>query len=83
MTVQEQYQRWLTLFADNKALVEELTAIASDEKEVEDRFYTELEFGTAGMRGVMGYGLNRMNEYNVRLATQGLADYILSKPGQA
>lgn len=83
MQVLAQYQRWLTLFKDDEALVRELKSIASDPKEIEDRFYTELEFGTAGMRGVMGYGLNRMNIYNIRLATQGLADFINQSAAQA
>ena len=58
---------------DTKA---ELKSIAGDDKEIEDRFYTELEFGTAGLRGVIGAGMNRMNIYTVRKATQGLANYI-------
>lgn len=59
-------------FADRSATVDELKAIAGDEKEIQDRFYTELSFGTAGMRGVLGAGTNRMNLYNVRRATKGL-----------
>ena len=58
--------------AQDPDLVRELTAIAGDDKEIEDRFYRGLEFGTAGMRGVIGYGTNRMNAYNVRRATQAL-----------
>ncbi len=56
-----------------------LKAIAGDDKEIEDRFYRTLEFGTAGLRGVIGAGTNRMNIYTVRQATQGLANYILSQ----
>ena len=73
------YSQWLHDFADNAALVAELSAL-SDEKQIEDRFYTELSFGTAGMRGVLGYGTNRMNEYVVRRATRGLAQFILTNP---
>ena len=73
------YNEWLEsgkLGKDEKA---ELAAIANDEKEIEYRFGKELEFGTAGMRGIMGMGINMMNVYTVRRATQGLADYIKSK----
>ena len=73
MDYRQEYQKWLTMFADDEATVRELKAIEKDDKEVEDRFYTELSFGTAGMRGVIGAGLNRMNVYNVRRATKGLA----------
>ena len=66
-------------YADAKA---ELKAIAGDDKEIEDRFYRTLEFGTAGLRGVIGAGTNRMNIYTVRQATQGLANYILAQGGQ-
>ena len=83
MEAREMYQRWLKDFADDQALVSELTAIAQDDKEIEDRFYRGLEFGTAGMRGVIGYGTNRMNVYNVRRATQGLADFIQKVDGGA
>ena len=83
MTYQERYQAWLHDFAEDRQTVEELQSIAGDEKEIEDRFYTELSFGTAGMRGVLGAGTNRMNLYNVRKATRGLADYINREPGQA
>ena len=79
MTYREQYETWLRDFADDKATVEELRALEGDEKEIEDRFYTELSFGTAGMRGVLGAGTNRMNLYNVRRATKGFADYINSQ----
>ena len=71
MTYREAYETWLKEFADDRATVDELKAIAGDEKEIEDRFYTELSFGTAGMRGVLGAGTNRMNLYNVRRATKG------------
>ncbi len=83
MTYQERYQAWLKDFAGDQAAMEELRGIAGNEAEIEDRFYTELSFGTAGMRGVLGMGANRMNIYNVRRATRGLADYINRDPAQA
>ena len=83
MGYRETNEQWLKDFANDEALVSELTAIAGDEKEVEDRFYRGLEFGTAGMRGVLGAGMNRMNRYNVRRATKGLAQYLLQKPEEA
>ncbi|MBQ8128761.1 MAG: phospho-sugar mutase [Clostridia bacterium] len=76
MDYRQEYEKWLREFADDAATVKELQDIAGDEKEIEDRFYTELAFGTAGMRGVLGAGTNRMNLYNVRRATKGFADYI-------
>ena len=66
MTIRENYEQWLRDFAGDPETVRELEAIRDDEKEMEDRFYTELSFGTAGMRGVLGAGMNRMNKYNVR-----------------
>ena len=83
MTIRENYEKWLKDFADDQETVQELKSIANDEKEIEDRFYTELSFGTAGMRGVLGAGMNRMNKYNVRRATRGLARYLLEKPEEA
>ena len=77
MDYKAMYEEWLNnpyFDAETKA---ELQAIAGDEKEIEDRFYMDLEFGTAGLRGVIGAGTNRMNIYTVRKATQGLANYIL------
>ena len=79
MHYREAYETWLKEFAADQATVDELKAIAGDEKEIEDRFYTELSFGTAGMRGVLGAGTNRMNLDNVRRATKGFADYINGK----
>ena len=76
MQYMDAYRRWLKDFAGDKALMDELTAISGDEKEIEDRFYTGLSFGTGGMRGVLGYGANRMNVYTVRRATQGLANML-------
>ena len=83
MTIRENYEQWLKDFANDAETVRELVAIRDDEKEMEDRFYTELSFGTAGMRGVLGAGMNRMNKYNVRRATKGLAGYLLEKPEEA
>ncbi len=83
MNYRENYEKWLKDFAADTATYEELMAIAGDEKEIEDRFYTELSFGTAGLRGVLGAGTNRMNEYNVRRATMALGKYILQEAGQA
>lgn len=82
MGYKEIYNEWLTnpyFDADTKT---ELERIASDENEIKERFYTDLEFGTAGLRGIIGAGTNRMNIYTVRKATQGLANYIL-KSGNA
>ena len=82
MGYKEIYNEWLTnayFDVDTKA---ELERIASDENEIKERFYTDLEFGTAGLRGIIGAGTNRMNIYTVRKATQGLANYIL-KSGNA
>ena len=83
MTIRENYEQWLKDFANDPETIRELEAIRDDEKEMEDRFYTELSFGTAGMRGVLGAGMNRMNKYNVRRATRGLARYLLEKPEEA
>ena len=74
---------WLTNPYFDEETKAELRGIADDEKEAEDRFYKELEFGTAGLRGVIGAGTNRMNIYTVRKATQGLANYIKSVGGES
>ncbi len=79
----ESYTCWRKDFAADETMMAELDKIAGDEKEIEDRFYKELSFGTAGMRGVLGAGLNRMNVYNVRRATRGLARYLLKDPPNA
>lgn len=76
------YESWLNDPYFDEETKEELRAIAEDENEIKERFYTELEFGTAGLRGVIGAGTNRMNIYVVRKATQGLANYISSVNGQ-
>ena len=76
MGYRENYQAWLRDFAADAQAVAELKAIEGDEKEIEDRFYRNLSFGTAGMRGVLAMGMNRMNVYTVRRATQGLADFL-------
>ena len=83
MTVMENYEQWLKDFAGDAETVAELESIRNDEKEIEDRFYTELSFGTAGMRGVLGAGMNRMNKYNVRRATKGLAGFLKEDPENA
>lgn len=83
MDVQAVYEQWLQAFADDPETVAELESIRNDPAEIEDRFYTELSFGTAGMRGVLGAGTNRMNRYNVRRATKGLATYLKQQPGAA
>lgn len=82
MNYKEQYEVWLSNPYFDDATKAELKAIEADEKEIEDRFYKELEFGTGGLRGVIGAGLNRMNVYTVRKATQGLANYILKQGTQ-
>lgn len=76
------YQDWLSNPYFDKATKAELLAIKEDENEIKERFYTDLEFGTAGLRGVIGAGLNRMNIYTVRKATQGLANYIVKVGGK-
>ena len=75
----KEYQRWLESDEFDEETKEELLSIKENEKEIEDRFYKELEFGTAGLRGVIGAGTNRMNKYTVGKATQGLANYILEQ----
>ena len=75
----EEYKRWCESPEFDEETKKELLTIKGDEKEIEDRFYKELEFGTAGLRGVIGAGTNRMNQYTVGKATQGLANYILEQ----
>ena len=82
MSYKKMYEAWLANDYFDEATRAELEAIAGDEKEIEDRFYQDLEFGTAGLRGVIGAGTNRMNIYTVRKATQGLANYILKVGGE-
>ena len=82
MTVQERYEYWLTSPAFDEATKEELRAIKDDPQAIAERFTGDLEFGTGGLRGVIGAGTNRMNVYTVRKATQGIANYILQKGTQ-
>lgn len=77
------YQFWLEDSYFDEGTKEELRRIAGDEKEIEERFYRELEFGTGGLRGIMGAGTNRMNIYTVRKATQGLANFIIKEHAQS
>ena len=83
MDYKEIYKDWLENPYFDEATKAELKGIADDEKEIEERFYMDLEFGTAGLRGIIGAGTNRMNVYTVRKATQGLANYIASVGGQS
>ncbi len=81
MDYQSKYQFWLENEYFDEDTKKELAAIRDDEKEIEDRFYRDLEFGTGGLRGVIGAGTNRMNVYTVRKASQGLANYIIKQGG--
>ena len=83
MDYKEVYQEWLESPYFDEETKAELRGIAGDDKEIKERFYAELEFGTAGLRGIIGAGTNRMNVYTVRKATQGLANYIASVNAQA
>ena len=76
MSVTERYKEWLEYATEDPDIVDELNAIQGDDAEIRERFYRDLEFGTGGLRGVIGAGSNRMNIYTVRRATQGLANYI-------
>ena len=77
------YEQWCTDPYFDDETKKELLAIKDDKAEIEDRFYRQLEFGTGGLRGVIGAGTNRMNIYTLRQATQGLANYIISQNGQS
>lgn len=72
MDIHEKYEYWLTFDDNTKNELESIT----DKKEIEDRFYKDLEFGTGGLRGIMGAGANRMNKYTVGKATKGLCEYL-------
>lgn len=83
MDYKKMYEEWLANPYFDEATKEELKGIAGDENEVKERFYADLEFGTAGLRGIIGAGTNRMNIYTVRKATQGLANYIKKQGKEA
>ena len=83
MSYQDTYKQWCTDPYFSQETREELLALAGNEKEIEDRFFKDLEFGTGGLRGVIGNGTNRMNVYTVRKATQGLANFIIKDGGQS
>ncbi|MGL4652344.1 phospho-sugar mutase [Cetobacterium sp.] len=78
----ENYNNWLTSDYIDLEDRKDLESIKENEKEIEDRFYTNLSFGTGGMRGVRGVGINRINKYTIRKATQGLANYIIEAAGE-
>ena len=82
MNYLEEYKNWCTNSIFDENIKKELLKIKDNQKEIEDRFYKSLEFGTAGLRGVMGAGTNRMNKYTVMKATQGLANFIIKERGQ-
>ena len=82
MNYLEEYKRWCESPEFDEETKKELLEIKGNEEEIEDRFYKELEFGTAGLRGIIGAGTNRMNKYTVEKATQGLANYILEQGTQ-
>ncbi|MEX6586749.1 phospho-sugar mutase [Paraclostridium bifermentans] len=81
MNYKENYNEWINNPYFDEETKKELLSISKNEKEIEDRFYKNLEFGTGGLRGVIGAGSNRINKYTVRRATYGLANYILNKCG--
>lgn len=83
MNYKEKYNEWCNNPSIDDETKKELLAISGDEEEIKDRFYRELEFGTAGLRGVIGAGTNRMNKYTVTKATQGLANYIIKNGTQS
>ena len=76
----DEYKRWLAAELDDADLKPELAKIEGNDDEIKDRFAVALKFGTAGLRGVLGAGTNRMNIYVVRQATQGLANWVKSSP---
>ncbi|MDP4120029.1 MAG: phospho-sugar mutase [Bacillota bacterium] len=76
ISCKQQYYRWLTEATDDMELIADLEKIEQNSDEIHERFYRDLEFGTAGLRGILGAGTNRMNIYTVRLATQGLANFL-------
>ena len=80
---QEEYKRWLAADLQDADLNPELSKIEGNDEEIKDRFAVALKFGTAGLRGVLGAGTNRMNNYIVAKATQGLANYIKQRKKQA
>ena len=82
MDYMKEYENWLTGSCFDEATKKELEAIKGNDNEIKDRFYKSLEFGTGGLRGVIGAGINRMNIYTVRRASQGLANYIIKNNGQ-
>lgn len=82
MDYKKTYEAWLSDPYFDEATKAELLSIKDDENEIKERFYTDLEFGTAGLRGIIGAGINRMNIYVVRKTTQGLANYIKKQGGQ-
>lgn len=82
MDAKKRYEEWLENPYFDEATKSELKSIANDEKEIEERFYRDLEFGTGGLRGIIGVGTNRMNIYTVRKATQGLSNFILKEKAE-
>ena len=82
MNYLDEYRKWINEDIFDEKTKIELKEIKDNTKEIEDRFYKNLEFGTAGLRGVMGAGTNRMNKYTVMKATQGLANFINKEDGQ-
>lgn len=82
MSHMEKYREWTQNSYFDEETREELLLIGNDEREIEDRFYRELKFGTAGLRGILGSGTNRMNKYIVRKTTQGVAEYLNETPGE-
>lgn len=82
MDIIKNYNLWLEKAVEDGDLIDELKSIKDNEEEIYERFYRSLEFGTAGLRGVIGAGTNRMNIYVVRQATQGLANYVIKKYGK-
>ena len=83
MDYKEIYESWLANPYFDEATKAELLGIKEDDKEIKERFYKDLEFGTAGLRGIIGAGTNRMNIYTVRKTTQGLANYIKKQNNEA
>lgn len=79
MDINSAFETWLSKAVEDKDLTDELNSVSNNEKEIYERFYTGLKFGTAGLRGIIGAGTNRMNIYTVRRATQGLADFLNAK----